>query len=179
LGLEKNGKTHDKLTAGCVPLCFPVFANHPWAPLLNQIHSISPMNAPHELSHLLHHCLTPAVSPNLVPIPNLMPLNSNPRNAAWGCQLTPALLLRGFSVGFGGIPMHESGYAQVFEKPLPAPVEPIPMARVRFFAGTGTGSPEILQSCPCRSLAGAQPAPFCLTLDTLHLSSNFGGTYGR
>jgi hypothetical protein len=36
----------------------------------------------------------------------LPPPSSKPRNAARWCQLTPALLLQGFSVGFGGIPMH-------------------------------------------------------------------------
>ena len=62
---------------------------------------------------------------SLAPFPpeNLLPPNSKPRNAAQRCQLTPALLLRGLLVGFGGTPVHGLEHPWVFAKPLPAPVE--------------------------------------------------------
>jgi len=71
-----------------------------------------------------------------------------PRNTAWQCRLTLALLLQGFLVGFGGLTCtgwHTPGFS---ENPHPNLLKPLPWVRVWVFAGTGTGSPGIPQGYP-------------------------------
>jgi len=68
----------------------------------------------------------------------LCKLPSYPRSASRQCQLTPALLLQGFLVSFGGIPAYGLMYPQVFENPYPNLLKPLPL-------GVGTGSPGIPQ----------------------------------
>ena len=81
--------------------------------------------------------------------PQLHSHPSYPRNAARQCQLTPALRLRGFSVGFGDIPAHGLHTPGFLRNPYPYPY---PWARVRVFCDTGTGSPGKPQGYPCQSL---------------------------
>jgi hypothetical protein len=76
------------------------------------------------------------------------PTEFKPRNAARRCQLTPALLLRGFSIGFGDILARGLQYPRVLAKPTRTRRNPYPWARVLGFWSTGTGSPGKLQGYP-------------------------------
>jgi hypothetical protein len=66
---------------------------------------------------------------------NTPPTEFKPRNAARRCQLTPALLLRGFSIGFGDILARGLQYPRVLAKPTPAPVETCTLGHGYWFSG--------------------------------------------
>jgi len=55
------------------------------------------------------------------------------------CQWTPALLLRGFSVGFGGIPAQGLYTPGFWQNPYPYPSKPVPLGTGTGFLGYGCG----------------------------------------
>jgi len=62
--------------------------------------------------------------------------------------LTPALLLRGLLVGFGGIPTHGLEYPRVFAKPEPEPVKTRTLGAGAGFHGCGYGLPWNTRGLP-------------------------------